>query len=88
MLNNTNMVAGNDSSEEEQIFAEPTASTAKRSRTQPVKQQTQSDNRPHSPSKRSAKAAKQRLDLSQDEHLKYLPISTLGPHAGAGNSLY
>ena len=59
------------------MFTEPAASTAKRSRTQSVKQQTQSDNGPQSPSKRSAKTAKHRPDLSQDEHLKYLPISTL-----------
>lgn len=86
ILTNADRVACNDSSEEELMFTEPAASTVKRSRTHPDKQQTQPDNGPQSPTKRSAKAAKQRPDLSQDEHLKYLPISTLGPHAGAGNS--
>ena len=86
MLTNADRLAGNDSSEEELMFAKPAETTAKRSRTQPDKQQTQHDNGPQSPTKRSAKAGKQRPDLSQDEHLKYLPISTLGPHAGAGDS--
>ena len=61
-------LSGNDSSEDELMFTEPAASTAKRSITQPVKQQTQSGNGPQSPTKRSAKTAKHRPDLS-DEHL-------------------